>query len=293
MPESNVRHLRRVSPALASYLRVGHRDAALVCRLLEQGFQVGAGVILDPSAATRTSELRAAAVEHGVEVVLDTRAVELSTVGGFAQPSVARLPWAGSEPHVPNDFAGPRGRSVSEAIAATAVEQRVTGVLAPTHLLDDVTTWLEVDVDLVRNVRSALDCKGAGNTVLYYPLIAPLRLLRDPGSLRLVLDALKELTRNRQIDGIFLRIQGFGTTKAGSRNLRSYIHVARCLHELGLPIVAERTGCVGLALSAFGAVGGVESSVTYGESYDARRLMTRGDGRDSCLRLASTCPRQC
>lgn len=90
---------------------------------------------------------------------------------------------------------------------------------------------------------------------------------------------LGELARRRQLDGVFLRVQGFGTTKAGSRNLRSYLQVARRLHELGVPVVAERTGCVGVALSAFGAVGGIESSITYGESYDARRLMKPPQGK--------------
>lgn len=120
MTHSNVRHLRRVSPPLASYLRVGQRDAALVGKLLQQGFQIGAGVILDPSAADRTQEMRSIAADHGIELILDPRGVELSTIGGFALRSVARLPWAGSAPHQPRDLSGANMRLVVEAIAETA-----------------------------------------------------------------------------------------------------------------------------------------------------------------------------
>lgn len=113
----------------------------------------------------------------------------------------------------------------------------------------------------------------------YYPLVAPLRLLRDDQAMTRIIAALSALVSARQVDGIFLRVQGFGTSKAGSRNLRTYIAAARSLHGLGVPLVAERTGCVGVALAGFGAVGGVESSLTYGENYDARRLMKKPDGK--------------
>ena len=279
MAHSNVRHLRRVSPPLASYLRVGHRDAALVGKLLDQGFPVGAGIIVDPSAEARTTELRGSALENGVEVILDTRAVELSTVGGFSLSTVAKLPWAGTEPLDPASLSGSRGEAVVRAIAKCAIDHRSTGVLAPTRFLDDVATWLDVDAELVSGLRSSLDANGAGTTTVYYPLVAPLRLLRDETSLARIISSLRTLVAGREMDGVFLRIQGFGTSKAGARNLRSYILVARALHELGVPSVGERTGCVGVALSAFGAVGGTESSLTYGENYDARRLAKKPEGK--------------
>jgi hypothetical protein len=276
---TNIRHLRRVAPPLASYFRVGHRDASLMGKLLEQGFPVGSGVIVDPSAATRTAELRGTAVESGVEVILDSRAVELSTIGGFSLSTVAKLPWAGSEPHQPSNLTGPRGLAVAKSIAQTAIDQRVTGVLAPTHLLDNVETWLDVDAGLVGDLRDSLDGSGAGTTTIYYPLVVPLRLFRDERAVARIMESLSGMISARQIDGIFLRVQGFGSTRAGSRNLRTYIAVARTLHSLGVPLVGERTGCVGVALSAFGAVGGVESSLTYGENYDARRLMKKPEGK--------------
>lgn len=272
MLEDNVRHLRRVAPPLAGYFRVGHRDAALVTKLLEQGLPTGSGVIVDPAAQSRTSELRGAAVENGVEVILDPKSVELSTVGGMASSTVANLPWAHPEPHTPSTLTDRNGEILSTAIAQSAIDQRVTGVLAPTHFLDADPQWLDVDVALTSHLRSTLDENQAGSTVIYYPLVASLRALNDTRTRTRVLAALTSLITNRQIDGVFLRIQGFGTTKAGPRNLRTYLNTARQLHDLGVPLVGERTGTIGVALAAFGAIGGIESSITYGEGYDARRL---------------------
>ncbi len=279
MTQSNVRHLRRVSAPLAGYLRVGHRDAALITKLVEQGLPTGAGVIVDPAARARTAELRSAAVENGVEVILDPKSVELSTVGGMASSTISKLPWAHASPHSAPTLHGAAADAMAEAIAVSAVGQGVTGVLAPTHFLDVDRRWLTVDNELTRRLRSHLDSKGAGSTVIYYPLIASLRLLRNETALRRITTQLAALIVARQVDGVFLRVQGFGTTKAGPRNLRSYITIARRLHSLGVPLVGERTGSVGVALAAFGAIGGIESSITFGEVYDARRLNKVPDGR--------------
>lgn len=56
---------------------------------------------------------------------------------------------------------------------------------------------------------------------------------------------------------------------AGPLVLRNYIEAARDLQRLGLPIVGEHTGTAGVALLAFGAVGGIESGITFGERFDA------------------------
>lgn len=280
MNTSNVRHLRRVSPPLANYFRVGHRDAALVSKLLEQGLPAGAGVIVDHAARKRTVDLRDAAVENGVEVILDPRSVELSTIGGMAATTVAQLPWAHESPQTPASLSGAAGEELSEKIAAAAVEERATGVLAPTHFLDEDAHWLEVDHELTAQLRAQLDASGAGSVVVYYPLVVSLRTLLEPATQSRILSQLSALASARQIDGVFLRVQGFGTTKAGPRNLRTYLRAARDMHALGVPLVGERTGSVGVALAAFGAIGGIESSITYGEAYDARRLykLPKGNG---------------
>lgn len=279
MEPSNIRHLRRVTPPLASYLRVGHRDAALVSKLIEQGLPVGAGMIIDHAASQRTTDLRSSSLENGVEVILDPRSVELSTVGGMSSAPVAGLPWAHHAPQAPVTLAGSAGETMVEQIAMSAIEQRVTGVLAPSHFLDSDPEWLSTDIALATGLRRALDSSEAQRVVIYYPIVASLRLLSDPTWQRRILDEVGGLVAARQIDAVFLRVHGFGTTKAGPRNLRAYLRVARSLHQLGVPIVGERTGTVGVALAAFGAIGGVESSVTYGDNYDARRLNQLPKGR--------------
>ena len=75
------------------------------------------------------------------------------------------------------------------------------------------------------------------------------------------------------VDAIWLRVHPFGTRASGPLSLRQYIESCRDLHRLGLPLVAERTGTVGLALMAFGAVGGMESGVTIGENWDVTRFL--------------------
>jgi len=59
---------------------------------------------------------------------------------------------------------------------------------------------------------------------------------------------------------------GFAYTPFGNNSghvsLFRYIQSCRELVSLDLPIVAERTGTIGLALVAFGAVSGLESGVT-------------------------------
>lgn len=216
--------------------------------------------------------MRSAALENGVEVILDSRTVELSTVGGMASSTVAGLAWAHRSAHTPESLAGDAGSAMTELIAEAVVEQRVTGVLAPTHFLDADPRWLDVDVALTRGLRSQLDAAKAGTAVVYYPVVASLRLLHDPAWHSRIVEAVGRLVAARKIDAVFLRVQAFGTAKAGSRNLRAYLNAARALHQLGIPIVGERTGTVGVALAALGAIGGVESSVTFGDSYDARRL---------------------
>lgn len=276
---TNVRHLRRVSPPLAAYHRVGHRDAALVARLLDLGLPVGAGVIVDPAARQRTDQLRTSALENGVEIILDPKSVELSTIGGRGSSSVARLEWAGTQPHTPDGLTGATGTVVAEQIAESVCDQGATAVLAPTHFLDLNRRWIDVDAALTRALRASLNNADAGTKVIYYPLVASLRLLRDHATMTAVVTSLRQLVLDRAIDGVFLRIQGFGTTKAGSQNLRNYIRVARRLHDLGVPIVGERTGTVGVALATTGAIGGVESSITFGDNYDARRLLKPPSGK--------------
>jgi hypothetical protein len=68
------------------------------------------------------------------------------------------------------------------------------------------------------------------------------------------------------------------------RALRGYIEACWDLHSLRIPLVAERVGGVGLALMAFGAVGGIESGLTLGERFNFHDIRKKPkDGQDGFL----------
>ena len=275
---TSIRHLRSVGPPLGGYLRPGHRDSALLANLITQGFDVASGVVLDPAAADRTEELRGAALTAGMEVVVDPRTVELALPGGFTRTTVASLPWAGQALHTAADLTGVGGDSLCRAIASHVVEVGATAVLAPTHYISGVPSWLSVDAELTRKLRSALDVLGAQQVAIYYPLVSTLKAVASGPLSDRVVSQLESLASGGVIDAIWLRLHPFGTNAAGPVNLRRYLSFAINLQSTGLPVVGERTGTIGLALLAFSAVGAIESSVTYGDRFDVGSLKRPGDG---------------
>ena len=274
----NLRHLRVLGPPLGGYIRPGHRDAALMAELVAHGFNVGAGVVLDPSADNRTEELRVAGREAGLDLVVDPRSVELSLPGGFARSTVAGLPWAGRDPHTAASLGGEAGAEFCAKIAAHVVESGATSVLAPTHFLNELTPWLSVDADLARRLRQMLDELGAGEIAIYYPLVSKLQMLADGPLFEKVMAQLLNLVAEGAVDAVWLRLHPFGTKNAGPVNMKRYVRLAARLQELGVPLVGERTGTVGLVLLALNAVGAIESSVTYGERFDAQSLLKPSQG---------------
>lgn len=163
---------------------------------------------------------------------------------------------------------------VAEAIAATVLSMDVDAVLAPTHFLESFPSkWMEVDLKLTRSLRGILNQDRIGRQVrIYYPLISTLGLItKAPISARIV-DELSELQSEGIVDALWLRMHAFGSTSSGRLSLRRYVKAARRLHAVGLPIIGERTGTVGLALMALGCVAGIESGVTHGERCDIRSL---------------------
>lgn len=276
---ANIRHLRAVGPPLGGYLRPGHRDGALLAKLITQGFDVGTGIVLDPALTDRTVELRDAARAAGIELVADPRSVELSMPGGFARSSISSLPWAGGSPHTYADLKHSGGDELCRSIAVHVVETGVSAVLAPTHFLDSVPDWLSLDSHLARKLRSELDSLGADQVAIYYPLVSTLRALSNGRSTERIAAGLSMLAREGVIDAVWLRLHPFGTSSAGPINLRRYILLAQDLAAIGLPLVGEKTGTVGLVLLAFNAVGAIESSITYGDRFDVRALQRPSDGK--------------
>lgn len=148
-------------------------------------------------------------------------------------------------------------------------QRRYSAVLAPTHFLNGtVEAWLGVDVRLARRLRAALDRRGLGSVTIYFPLVLHSNVFASSAARARILDQLAD----SPIDALWLRIHPFAGADAGPTALRGYIEAARDFHQLGLPIVGEHTGTAGVALLAFGAVGGIESGITFGERFDVNPL---------------------
>jgi hypothetical protein len=237
------------------------------------------GLVLDPCLKDRHEDLRVEARQHELETVLDPRTVELSTPGGITRSGVAGLPWAGDAlPHTRDLLDGAAGDRLVEQIVATVVEHKYSAVLAPTHYLGGgaADAWLGIDGRLTRKLRALLDSTGQRQVCIYYPLATSAKVFRHWAQRTAFIAALSALP----IDAVWLRIHPFGTTNSGPLALRRYIEGCRQFHALGVPLVAEHTGTVGMALLAFGAVGGIESGITYGERYDINPLINPPSNND-------------
>ncbi len=256
---TTLRTLREVDDPLGSYLRVSYRDTQFLGQMLVDGRPVGTGLIADPSLTNAQRDLWIEAHGRGVETVLDTRALDLSTMGGFERSGARDLPWAGQRPHGPPDLVGIGARRVVEQIAEEAANVNHSAVLAPTHLVEQSDDeWLDVDSGLTVGLRKTLDDRDLTDRPIYYPLIVRGEQFYDAKWRASIIARLARLP----IDAVWLRIHPFGTNRSGPLVLKRYLRACRDFHALNLPLVGEHTGTIGVALAAFGAIGGVESGVT-------------------------------
>ncbi len=263
------REIRPVPPAISIYFRPGARDHKILQELLSEGaISTAQGILFDPCRSELQSDLRQETLDRNLEAVLDTHAMELALAGGRT-PANERLSWAGDEIHGPDQFTPLRIHGMTSMISVYLGEYRQSAILAPTHYLAEGSAdpWLAIDRELTISLREKLDSNGMKGVPIYYPLALPCSRFATPADLQHIKGVLAELP----IDAIWLRLHPFGAS-AGPRVLRRTIEACRMLHELGLPIVGERTGTIGLPLVAFGAVGGIESGITMGENFDIKRL---------------------
>ncbi len=269
------RPLRPAPTPLANYYRPGRNDHQEFLRLLSDGVFSASGVVADPCLEDRQSDLVKEMRRNGYETVLDPKSVELATVGGRGRTGMTELAWALDDIHTPALLTGESATQFVAQLADHAVEHEFQSVLAPTHFIASaVDPWLAVDASLTRALRKALNERGASGVPIYYPLVIHTDVFRDP----LARNQLREHLRGLPIDSIWLRVHPFGTTNSGPLALRRYIEGARDLHALDIPLVAERTGTIGVALLAFSAVGGIESGVTFGERCDLSPLWRSRSG---------------
>jgi hypothetical protein len=267
--KSAPRLLRPVETPLALYLRPGRNDHKVSVQALAEGLRGIRGIIFNPTQIKVQQELRTEAVRTNLEAVLDTRTIELSSMPGELGPELLSLPWASFARQQLIELTPPVRREVAEKVANFVVGNGFTAVLAPTHFVGSWNDpWTSVDNSVAESLRNALDAAGGASIPIYYTLAAPSATFRDPRRR----NEFDRQIRDLPVDSLWLRVHSFGTTASGPIALRGFIEAGQELHQLRIPLVAERTGTIGLALLAFGAVGGIESGITIGESFDIGRL---------------------
>jgi hypothetical protein len=265
---SQPRLLRAVNPPLGAYFRVG-RDHKALQALIAQDRANFSGVVIDPWDAQRHAELRRAC-QGKLEAVLDPRALELSGQGSTTNAKITALPWAGDTlPHTPALLAANHGQQMAELIADDVAAHGYSAVLSPTHLIGSADDpWLNVDVDLARRLRGALDQRGQTGVLIYFPLTLRSAVFGSVPARSRIIATLD----TAPIDALWLRVQPFSAANLGPLALRRYIDASRDFQRLGLPVVGEKTGTAGVALLAFGALGGIESGITFGERFEVNHL---------------------
>jgi hypothetical protein len=272
---SQLRLLAPAKPRLGLYLRPGRNDHLVFLQLLAEDKAVS-GLVLDARHLTRHRQLREDLIGNGVHAVLDTDFMQLSTPGGSVLAGLDGLPWQRFAHVTPLELRGRVGRELAATIVDCVAGLGFSAVLAPTHLLNDASDkFFGADRAVAEFLRAELDRRGLADTPIFYPLALPASSLGDRAQRVLVIEGLRAI----DADAIWLRLHPFGTTTAGPLALRHYIEASWELGRLDLPLVGERTGTVGLALMAFGAVGGIESGITLGERFDAQALLHPRDPR--------------
>lgn len=260
------------------YLRPGRNDHLVLGQALVAGQDNLSGFVFDPCLETRHTDLRETAIDRELETVLDPRSVELSTEGGLSRSGVAGLPWSldAVEPQTPHQLEA-QVSQFAETLAAHVVDRGYSAVLAPTHYRTNARDdWGKVDRELTAALREALDRAGGGAIPIYYPLISSGPTFASWDERRRFKDQIGDLP----IDAVWMRVHRFGSADAGPIAIRRYIDAGQDLQSLNVPLVAERVGTAGLALMAFGAVGGIEGGITVGERFSYQDLKKKPKEED-------------
>jgi hypothetical protein len=212
----------------------------------------------------------------GLELVLDTNAAELATAGRY-DGQCRHLPWARSDrPLIPSDFSKVATKEFAHKIARFAIERRMNAILAPTRLLQSSSdSWIGVDAACCEALRDALDAEGGRQIEVDFPLHLPLSILPDEAERAAILSVLSDLP----FQNLWLRISGFGAD-ATPIGVRRYINAARDFHRLDKPLIADCVGgLAGIALAAFGAIGGIAHGITEKERFNGREWLAKRSGR--------------
>ncbi len=267
--DSFPRLLRLVDAPLALYLRPGRNDHVVLAQALTEGLSGLRGIVFNPGRLAIQKELHDEAGRRRIEGILDTRMLELAAPTCPAE--LSSVGWATAGRKTAIELKAAAGREAAQAIADCVMANGFSAVLAPTHYLAAGArdSWMSADSSMVKALRDSLDASGGRDIPIYYPLALPSAAFRDFSHRKEILSTLKDLP----IDSLWLRVHPFGTSTSGPIALKGYIAACQELHALRIPLVAERSGAIGIALLAFGAVGGIESGITTGETFDAARFI--------------------
>lgn len=258
-----------IPPPVGLYIRPGWNDHLILQQLIVER-RAPTGIVFSARFGARHRELWEAAVDAGLDAVLDPNLQELWTPAGRLLTGLDAVRWSSIADQGEPALRGAAGRELVSMMADHVAENQFGSVLTPTHYLQGpADRRLGVDFHLAGGLRRALDERGLQSVRLYYPLAMPAVSLGTPASRANLLRMLGDL----DVDAIWLRLHPFGTSASGPLALRRYIEICLDLQRLGRPLVGERTGTVGIALLAYNAVGGIECGVTLGERFDAGRLL--------------------
>lgn len=268
-PIENVTPLRAVEPPLGLYFRPAHNDHRALGDIVASGAPKITGAVISASLVKRQAELRSYLAHQRVDAVLDPMALELATPGGWERDALRELPWAGDQQH---DFATMAKRGVealANPIGEFALTNGFSAVLAPTHFIDGVDDpWWHFDLAAARRLRRELDDGGGADIPIFYRVATSRKTLIDPAQRSSMVRALRDL----EIDAVWLCVHPVNKN-SGASVLATYLDICGDLAETKVPLVAERAGFLGLSLLGFNAVGGAETGLTVGESFDANRLI--------------------
>jgi hypothetical protein len=262
----NVVYLHGTPEPIGHFMRIGSSGHRQLETLLSSGKMMIHRVVVDAAAAALQRDLIASIADAGGELILDSNVAELSSEGKFSGAAKS-APWANPESVLTADDLRPNAnRDVIGQIARFAVEHSFHMVQAPTHMLEgSPDSTFQVDRVATTALRAALDTEGGKHIGINYPLMIKTASLRDPVQRRAFIAGLRDVP----FDNLWFRVSGFGAdaTPAG---LRRYIAAVMDFLQLERPIVADGVGgLAGLAIAAFGAVGGICHGVAEMERFYA------------------------
>ncbi|MFO1349898.1 MAG: hypothetical protein U1F68_04145 [Gammaproteobacteria bacterium] len=264
MSSPKIRVVRSAPDPLGLYIRAGRVDHKDLQSFITTGSPVFTGVVFEAKRVQHQKELLTLVLEKGLDAVLDPQTQAMATAGGYAA-GMDSLPWSNKRQQTLGDLETSfQQRQMADQIAQFVVQHSFTQVLSPTHLIlgpDD--PWLSIDVSTVIALRSALEKNGAKHVQLHYSLAVSYEAFRTAEKRAAILDQI----RRTPIDGLWLNVDGCGSDSSPTAITR-YGDAAVNFQELGVPIIADHAGgFMGLALLAFGTVGGLAHGVTLGERF--------------------------